>query len=242
MIEISECTPGSRRFSEFKRFVRLCKQLPVKMTVQCNVDADDIVIKFPNGLKVRSIMFEGLPDDIVISWLYTLYRLGAKMTLKCESCGKTFLPGANKEGLPNGVGFETEDESIITICNECIMAIDKKFQRCRRGVIMMTVNNSDNFTGVSITDYEIVIQAYSYRLTINIDRFFPVSQVKLLKLFKEINSILLSEDLVKVYTALEFVLTENKVLYRYRLHDHVYNRYLKNILLVRREKEKWQQW
>lgn len=106
----------------------------------------------------------------------------------------------------------------------------------------MIVQNSDNYTGVIITDQEITIQTYSYRLTINIDRFFPVSQVKLLKLFKEINNILLSEDLVKVYHALEFILTENKVLYRYRLHDHAYNRFLKNILLVRREKEKWLQW
>lgn len=104
---------------------------------------------------------------------------------------------------------------------------------------MMIVQNSDNYTGVSITDYEIIIQTYSYRLNINIDRFFPVSQVKLLKLFKEINNVLLSEDLVKVYRALEFVLTEKKVLYRLRLNDHVYNRYQKNILLVRRELEKW---
>ena len=104
---------------------------------------------------------------------------------------------------------------------------------------MMIVQNSDNYTGVSITDYEIIIQTYSYRLNINIDRFFPVSQVKLLKLFKEINNVLLSEDLVKVYRALEFVLTEKKVLYRLRLNDHLYNRYQKNILLVRRELEKW---
>ena len=58
---------------------------------------------------------------------------GDIMLLKCEACGKTFLPGINKEGLPNGVGFETEDGSIITICTECINAIGKKFQRCRRG-------------------------------------------------------------------------------------------------------------
>ena len=106
----------------------------------------------------------------------------------------------------------------------------------------MIVQNSDNYTGVTITDYEIVIQAYSYRLTINIDRFFPVSQVKLLKLFKEINNILFAEDLVQVYTFLEIILTEKKLYYRYQLNDHAFNRYLKNILLVRREKEKWQQW
>lgn len=134
MIEISECNKGSKKLLEFKRFVRLCKQLPVKMTVHYNVDADDIVIEFPNGLKVRSIMFEGLSDDIIVSWLYSLYVLrGDIMLLKCEACGKTFLPGTNKEGLPNGVGFETEDGSIITICTDCINEIGIKFQRCRRG-------------------------------------------------------------------------------------------------------------
>lgn len=107
---------------------------------------------------------------------------------------------------------------------------------------MMTIMNSDNLTGVTVSDAAIIIQAHSYRIEIYIDRFFPTSQIRLLKLFKEINNLLFAEDLVKVYTALEFVLTENKVLYRYRLNDHAYNRYLKNILLVRRELEKWQQW
>lgn len=135
MIEISECTKGSKKLLEFKRFVRLCKRLPVKMTLHYNIDADDIVIEFSNGLKVSTIIFEGLPDDIIVSWLYSLYMLrGDYMLLKCEACGKTFLPGTNKEGLPNGVGFETDDGSIFTICIECINALSKKFQRCRRGV------------------------------------------------------------------------------------------------------------
>ena len=74
MIEISECNKGSKKsFLEFKRFVRLCKKLPGKMTLHYNVDADDIVIEFPSGLKVRSIMFEGLSDYIIVSWLYSLY-------------------------------------------------------------------------------------------------------------------------------------------------------------------------
>lgn len=107
---------------------------------------------------------------------------------------------------------------------------------------MMTIMNSYNFTGVTVIYSAIIIQAYLYRIEIYIDLFFPTSQIRLLKLFKEINNLLSAEDLVKVYTALEFVLTENKVLYRYRLNDHTYNRYLKNILLVRRELEKWQQW
>lgn len=75
MIEISECNKGSRKLLEFKRFVRLCKHLPDKMTVHYNVDADDIVIEFPNGYKVSSTMFEGLSDRVVVIWLYTLYTI-----------------------------------------------------------------------------------------------------------------------------------------------------------------------
>ena len=67
--------------------------------------------------------------------LYIIYDKKVNyMLLKCEDCGKTFLPGTNKEGLPNGVGFETDDGSIFTICIECINALSKKFQRCRRCV------------------------------------------------------------------------------------------------------------
>lgn len=106
----------------------------------------------------------------------------------------------------------------------------------------MIVQNSDNYTGVTITDNEFTLRTYTYMLLITIDRFFPASQVKLLKLFKEINNILFAEDLVQVYTFLEIILTEKKLIYRYKLNDHAYNRYLKNILLIRREKEKWLQW
>lgn len=60
------------------------------------------------------------------------------MLLKCEGCGKTFRPGTNKEGLPNGVGFETKSGSFFTICTECVNASRKKFQRCMRG------DNDDN--------------------------------------------------------------------------------------------------
>lgn len=133
MIEISKCSKGSKRLLEFMRYVDLIKRLHISINVHWNLEVDDIVLEFSHGLKVRSIMFEGLSDDIVTNWLYSLYRLGEKMTLKCIACGNTFLPGTNKQGLPTGVGFETEDGSIITICTNCINEIGKKFQRCRRG-------------------------------------------------------------------------------------------------------------
>lgn len=39
---------------------------------------------------------------------------------KCEVCGKEFESGANKYGIPNGVGFELEDGTIFNVCSECI--------------------------------------------------------------------------------------------------------------------------
>lgn len=75
MIEISECTKGSKKLLEFKRFVRLCKRLHVKMTVHYNVDADDIEIEFPDGRKVSSTLFEGLSDRATTSWIFTLYMI-----------------------------------------------------------------------------------------------------------------------------------------------------------------------
>jgi len=41
--------------------------------------------------------------------------------IKCKKCGKEFEVGNRPDGLPNGVGFEMEDGSIINICTECII-------------------------------------------------------------------------------------------------------------------------
>lgn len=76
MIEISKCKPGSKRLLEFMHIVELCKRSHAKINVHWNIEADDIVLELPHGLKVRSIMFEGLSDEIVTSWLYSLYRIG----------------------------------------------------------------------------------------------------------------------------------------------------------------------
>ena len=41
--------------------------------------------------------------------------------LVCHSCGKTFKPGSDEEGLPNGVGFVLDNGDIYCVCRECII-------------------------------------------------------------------------------------------------------------------------
>ena len=43
------------------------------------------------------------------------------MEITCMVCGKTFLPGNDKQGIPNGVGFMLEDGTVLNMCSECIM-------------------------------------------------------------------------------------------------------------------------
>ena len=38
----------------------------------------------------------------------------------CTVCGREIIPGTRPDGLPNGVGFELEDGTIIPVCDECI--------------------------------------------------------------------------------------------------------------------------
>lgn len=40
--------------------------------------------------------------------------------IKCEMCGKEIVPGNDENGLPNGVGFELEDGTMLNVCSECI--------------------------------------------------------------------------------------------------------------------------
>ncbi len=42
------------------------------------------------------------------------------MILKCDMCEATFVPGNRSDGTPNGVGFELEDGSRLTVCSSCI--------------------------------------------------------------------------------------------------------------------------
>ena len=39
----------------------------------------------------------------------------------CDFCGKKFYEGRRTDGLPNGVGFELEDGTIVQCCCECLI-------------------------------------------------------------------------------------------------------------------------
>lgn len=45
--------------------------------------------------------------------------------MKCDKCKKEFKAGNRADGLPNGVGFEMEDGTVITLCAECLMELGK---------------------------------------------------------------------------------------------------------------------
>ena len=44
-------------------------------------------------------------------------------TITCNECGKTFSPGSQPNGMPNGIGFETENGEIYNVCYECMERI-----------------------------------------------------------------------------------------------------------------------
>lgn len=44
------------------------------------------------------------------------------MEIKCRKCGKTITVG-NTNGLPNGVGFQLEDGTILNVCQSCLMEV-----------------------------------------------------------------------------------------------------------------------
>lgn len=41
--------------------------------------------------------------------------------IKCSECGRVFDAGNDDNGLPNGIGFVLEDNSVVNICTKCIM-------------------------------------------------------------------------------------------------------------------------
>ena len=43
--------------------------------------------------------------------------------MKCDKCKKEFTSGNRADGTPNGVGFELQDGSVITLCAACLMKL-----------------------------------------------------------------------------------------------------------------------
>lgn len=52
------------------------------------------------------------------------------MKIKCDICNKDFKPGNNViTGLPNGIGFQHQDGTIINICSTCLMYRHKDIEK-----------------------------------------------------------------------------------------------------------------
>ena len=44
------------------------------------------------------------------------------MKIRCNICNKDFKPSNNKlTGLPNGMGFQLKDGTLINMCSFCLM-------------------------------------------------------------------------------------------------------------------------
>ena len=71
-------------------------------------------------------------------------RTGLLKTIKCDCCGNKFIAGSSN-GLPNGVGFETDDGKLVNICKLCLMNKSKlnKFLE-ERGIDIESNNNKSN--------------------------------------------------------------------------------------------------
>ena len=41
-------------------------------------------------------------------------------------CDKTFTPGNRPDGIPNGVGFQLQDGTIVHYCADCIIEEGRK--------------------------------------------------------------------------------------------------------------------
>lgn len=46
--------------------------------------------------------------------------------MKCVECGKEFEPGNRPDGLPNGIGFELEDGTILNYCADCLIKLGEQ--------------------------------------------------------------------------------------------------------------------
>jgi len=52
--------------------------------------------------------------------------------MKCDNCKKGFVAGNRADGIPNGVGFQMTDGTLITLCAECIIELGKLNDKGRK--------------------------------------------------------------------------------------------------------------
>lgn len=52
--------------------------------------------------------------------------------MKCDNCKKGFVAGNRADGIPNGVGFQMKDGTVITLCADCIIELGRKSHKGRK--------------------------------------------------------------------------------------------------------------
>lgn len=45
--------------------------------------------------------------------------------MKCDNCKKVFVAGNRADGIPNGVGFQMKDGTVLALCSECLIELGK---------------------------------------------------------------------------------------------------------------------
>lgn len=43
--------------------------------------------------------------------------------LKCDVCGKRFLPGIMPDGMPAGIGATLDDGKTVIFCHDCLIRV-----------------------------------------------------------------------------------------------------------------------
>lgn len=49
-----------------------------------------------------------------------------KEGLKCDVCGKRFLPGIMQDGMPAGIGATLDDGKTVIFCHDCLIRVGEE--------------------------------------------------------------------------------------------------------------------
>ena len=58
--------------------------------------------------------------------MFDKIHMPEQIRIVCVMCKKAFIPGKDKNGLPNGVGFVMADGRIVNVCGACIMKLGEE--------------------------------------------------------------------------------------------------------------------
>lgn len=53
-------------------------------------------------------------------------RRRKKEGLKCDVCGKRFMPGIMPDGMPAGIGATLDDGKTVIFCHDCLIRVGEE--------------------------------------------------------------------------------------------------------------------